>query len=360
MGNPKNRVIVHNSQDRRSYIEEYVKTNPIYITVYPFKKVIKEDLYEMHKHAHVEWVVLDFDPDDCDPYEEMMRAHDFLMEKNILHRIHLSGRGFHIFIFIVPNLKHPKIAIANFWDYLHGDKRGKYENPFVMENYYETPKLRIDQATRGDLARIIRFPNTYNFKSKCYCIILDEQSLLDCTRLEQFQAIASNPRKPTGNVYFGKNRWDISEFDCTDTQYKSLNSTHLYMSNIDYGNIEINKEVEFEYDAMPYCMRYIIEHVDLHFPERNELIKFLVNRTDLLIPLYEDDIMGVLWKLRKKNKWINWFFQHSREDILYRNVKVIKDNIHIMSGCYKISSMGYCNRAECEWKNITENYDDDE
>ena len=359
MGNPKNRLIVRNSQERRTYIEEYVKTNPIYITVYPFKKIIKEDLYEMHKYAQVKWVVLDLDPDDCEPYEEMMRIHKIALENNKLHRIHLSGRGFHVFIFIESNLKYPKIAIANFWDYLHGDKHGKYENPFDMAKYYESPKLGICDSTRGDLARIIRFPNTYNFKSNCYCITLDSQALSKCTRLEQFQSLARVPYKPTGDIYFGEDRWDISEFDCTEEQYKNLGSTHLHMSNIDYGNIEINKEVEFDYEDMPHCMRYIIEHVDLHFPERNELIKFLINRTDLLIPYYEEDVMGVLWKLRKKNKWLNWFFQHSREDIIYRNVKVIQDNIHIMSGCFKISSMGYCNRAECEWNNITEKNNDE-
>ena len=257
MGNPKNRRIVFNSTERKAYIEEYIRTHPIYITVYPFKKIIEEDLYETHKHAHVEWVVLDFDPDDCDPYEEMMKAHKYFMEKNILHRIHLSGRGFHIFVFIEPNLKYPKIATANFWDYLHGDKRGKYENPFDMEKYYESPQLNVDPATRGDLGRIIRFPNTYNFKSECYCIVLDNFALRRDS-LEQLQLLARKPYKPRGDVYFGEYRWDISEFDCTDNQYRDLGSTHLHMTQIDYSKIEINKKVEFNFDDMPYCMQYIV------------------------------------------------------------------------------------------------------
>ena len=69
--------------------------------------------------------------------------------------------------------------------------------------------------------------------------------------------------------------------------------------------------------------------------------------------------MGVLWKLRNRNKWLGWFFKHGREDILYRNVRVVVDNINILSGCYKISTMGYCNRAECKWKNVTEKYEND-
>ena len=92
MGNPRNRRIVRNSEEKNAYIQDYVKTHPIYISVYPFKKIIADNLMLMHKHAHVEWMVLDFDPEDCEPFEESMRMHKMLMEKDQMHQWELSGR----------------------------------------------------------------------------------------------------------------------------------------------------------------------------------------------------------------------------------------------------------------------------
>ena len=81
MANPKARSIIHNSRERNEYIAEYRVYKPIYMSVYKFAQ-IKQDLYSTHQTAVVDKMFLDFDPDDGDPYMEMMRAHSFFMNKN--------------------------------------------------------------------------------------------------------------------------------------------------------------------------------------------------------------------------------------------------------------------------------------
>lgn len=357
MGNPKNRVIVINSKERSEYVKKFVKTKPIYISVYPFRKIVSDDLKKMHESADIRWVCIDIDPDGFDPFDEMIKLHKWLSERSVLHRIHFSGRGFHIFIFTKSNVRYPKVAISNFWDYLRGDKCGNYINPFKRTKKYRSPAIKMDRATRGDLGRIIRFPNSYNFKSKCFCIILDDHLIEGARNINDLVELAQRPYKPEGNIYFGTKKVNLSEFDCTTEQYFELENTNFTIVNsIDYSKISVNKDVEFDYNDMPFCIKHIIETSDLHFVERNELIKFLINRTDQVIPYRVRDIMGILHKISEKNEWLRWFFVHSRIDILYRNVKIVYDNFNILSTCYKISNMGYCCRERCTWKNVTEKY----
>lgn len=355
MGNPSHRQIVKNSKERDIYIKKWGRTHPIYISVYPFTRIY-DDLHKMHQYAKVNYVVNDFDNDGDDPYKEMIRMHEWLCDQDTIHRIHLSGRGFHIFFWIYNNLKYKKIALANVWDFLHGPKDNKdYENPFKPEKYYRSPKFGICPSTRGDIGQIIRLPNTKNFKSDCYCIVIDEFLLQQYHSLEEFQRFAHTPYIPRSNIYFGTKTMDISEFDCTKEQYDNLPSHSLTLTYISYKDMEINKDVEMDFDDFPYCIKHMINNVDLHFRERNEIIKFLVNQTNTLLPYTASDVMGVLWKIRDKNRWLNWFFRHNRLDIIYRNVRVVYDNCYeILPSCYRISKLGFCDRGQCKWKNIME------
>ncbi len=352
MGTPANRMIVYNSKERDEYIREWGQTHPIYISVYAFKKVIEGDLYKTHQHAKVSHIVGDFD--EGNTYEEMMRMHKWLMERDYIHRIHLSGRGFHIYLWIKENLKHPKIAISNFFDFLHGDRNGKYSNPFNKHKKYTCPKFTLDPATRGDLGRIIRYPNSYHYKVRCFCIVVDKHLMETLHSVKEFQDYAQRPYKPKSSIYFGTKKLDIKEFDCTDLQYKDLGSANLKLSYIAFGDMKINDDVDVDLEDLPYCIKYMIEKEEMHFPQRNEIIKFFFNRVDTLIPYDCADVMGILFKIAKKNAWIRWFFRHHREDILYRNVRVVNDNIEVLSGCRKIQKMGYCDRISCQWKSIIE------
>lgn len=352
MGTPSHRKIVYNSKERDAYIKYYGRNHSIYISVYAFKKVIKDNLFETHKYARVSHLAFDFD--DGNVYEEMMRFHKYLSNKNAIHRIHLSGRGFHEYEWIQENLLYPKIAMANYWDFLHGNSDGEYKNPFKPDKEYVSPQFDICRSTRGDLGQIIRIPNSYHYGVGCYCVTIDQYLINRCHSLKEFQNYAVKQYKPRGKIYFGKLRLNIKEFDCTPKQYNELPDGTLKLSYITYGDIKINHDIEVDLEDLPYCIKYMINNKPLHFRIRNEVIKFFINRQDTLIPYTPADIMGILKKIGENNRWIRWFFTHHREDIIYRNVRVVHDNINVLSGCYRINQMGFCDKGECMWKTITE------
>jgi hypothetical protein len=348
MGNPHTQEIVRTAKERDEYIELWKNTHPIYISVYPFSHIFTDNITKTHLSARVRYLAFDFD--ESNAYSEMIRMHNMLMHQNIIHRIHLSGRGFHVFVWIKNNLKYPKVAMANYWDYVSDYSKKKYKNPFKPSKTYNSPRLTVCRSTRGDLGRIIRYPNTFNFGANCFCIVIDDYILNNYTSLLQIQNFAKKPYSPVGNPYFGENELDISEFDCDSKQYITIPNGNLVL-NLDHKTIKINKDVDVDFSDVPYCIKYIIENKEMHFIERNEVIKFFINRFGDF-PYSVDDVMGILFKIGKKDKWLHWFFTHHREDILYRNVKVVKDNWDVLSGCFKMKQLGFCDRELCTWRDI--------
>ena len=214
--------------------------------------------------------------------------------------------------------------------------------------------FRMCKSTRGDLGQIIRFPNSRHFGANCFCIVLDKYILQRYHSLNELQRFASKPYIPKSKIYFGKYRLDIKEFDCTKDQYSELPDGHLNLAYITYGDVSINENVNVDLENTPYCINHMINHTQLKFQLRNEVIKFFINRVDTLISYNADDVMGILKKIGKVNRWIQWFFSHHQEVVLYRNVRVVYDNINILSGCSKLRRMGFCDRNKCTWKNIIE------
>ncbi len=114
----------------------------------------------------------------------------------------MSGKGFHVFGWIVRNLKYPKLALANFWDYMYGNKTvnktNYYVNPFKDPDFkYEPLGYEICPSTRGDVGRIFRHPNTKNWSADCYCIQLDDKILEQAHSLKEIQSIVSFPESPS-------------------------------------------------------------------------------------------------------------------------------------------------------------------
>lgn len=366
MGSPFNRRFVNNIVERDEYISEYRTYRPIFMTVYAFTKTMPS-FQATHQYADVDKIAIDIDEGDV--YSTMLDLHTYFSLLGAVHRIHLSGNGFHIYVWIKKNLKYPKLAIANYWDYLHGPSRcykcGKeliinycplchkswdYRNPFTKETK-ESPKFNICSSTRGDLGRIIRYPNTKNFSAECYSITVDELCLKNLHSLKEFQEFAKKPYMPKSNIYFGDKLLDISEFDCSDEVYKTLDIIQLRLNPLSYSNMQSNDKYEFNIEECPYCIQQIIAS-DMKFRERNEFIKFMFNRTDTLLPPDGSDVMGVMYKISEYNDWIKWFFSNNHIDVLQRNIKIVQDNYALTSSCAKIKSMGYCNRDKCKWKDI--------
>lgn len=354
MANPSRGIVVNSKKERNAYIRKFYKQKPIYISVYKFKEIIKGDPYKTHLTAVVDKMVFDFD--DNDTYMNMIKFHNFLMKQNIMHRINLSGNGFHVYVAIEENLKYPKVAIANYWDFLSNrgieSKEEKYSNPFHRKINIESPCLDLCPSTRGDLGRIIRYPNTKNFKARCFCIPIDDYLLNLYHSLEEFQEFASKPYKAKGELTFGTKKLDLTLFDCSKQEYDDIGG-FLTLTNVKIGNIEIKDDVEVDFDILPYCIKNMINNKPLHFKERNEVIKFFVNRSDISKPYTAGELLGILKKISKNNDWLRWFFNNGREWLLYRNIKVVMDNNQLRSGCRRIAMMGYCNRTKCNWKNIT-------
>jgi len=135
--------------------------------------------------------------------------------------------------------------------------------------------------------------------------------------------------------------------------YEKMNLTHLSINPIAYGNLEIDYDVDFDIKDCPICIQKLVK-MELHFRERNALIKFLCNRLDISFPYIPKEIMGILYQISEDNPYLRNKFSNQHIWQLQRNVMVIYSNEAIRSSCREMRGFGCCVQADCTWKNIKE------
>ena len=194
---------------------EFVKNNinytDLYTTVYHFSKV--ENGRVDFNSAIIDKIFI-----DVDSKEELKKIQNIIEKTNWKKTMLFSGRGFHLYIFIEPIngiegwLK--KLAIQQ----------------WVKSNLVEKFDLSVDRVVIGDLARITRITNTFNFKGGRYCIPLDKKLIF--SSYENIQEMAK--RQTVNWEFFGDElvKLPIPKID-ENGYYKDI------LKNLDYKNMNI-------------------------------------------------------------------------------------------------------------------------
>lgn len=136
------------------------------------------------------------------PYDEMMKLHTWLEDRDYKHIVFFSGGGYHIYIFTDrSSLTFPKNALRTAQIYLT-----------------EESGVNADRQVFGDVRRVARIPNTFNPKRGLYCIPLGRG---DIEKGEEHIKKLAHHQHKTKDVWFGNKLFDLKPFDEEPT-FKNL------------------------------------------------------------------------------------------------------------------------------------------
>ena len=150
-----------------------------------------------------------FDLDSKQSLDNLMKFHNWCMEKNYKHIMFFSGKGFHIYILTKDYNK-----IDNKRSTLRNIHRHIAKTLGLSIGSSETSD--IDEHIIGDVARLVTVPGTFNTKRRRYCICVTEEDLK-----EGIDFIREKAKKQINKyTYYGKNYLPINEYNVKSSEYE--------------------------------------------------------------------------------------------------------------------------------------------
>lgn len=175
------RILVYSKDEFLNKVNSLIRRTGVFTSVYHFTAVDKEKNKPDYNSALVDKIFLDID--ESNEWDNLRKFHDRLKERNIQHTVMFSGRGFHIYIFC-------KVVNGN----AEGWVKSQAIKQWVQDNVKD---LKYDNVVVGDLARITRIPNTFNFKGRRFCIPLTEEMIR-----KTYEEISEIARRQNFNYQF--------------------------------------------------------------------------------------------------------------------------------------------------------------
>lgn len=201
------------------------KTN-VYVSLYAFDHLFSDGKpdYESARLEH-----LFFDLDNSQALSNATKIHEYLKEQDLIHTMFFSGGGFHIYIAVdYPNfIKNKKDAILNAVISI-ADKLGLTVG--INED------SDIDAHTVGNIAQMVRVPNTWNLKRKRFCIPINEVHLKSQQELEYSYDHQNNWITVYGHKYF-----DITPFDKEPVAKYRVPNIENSTNSIGIDNLDFEK-----------------------------------------------------------------------------------------------------------------------
>lgn len=262
-----------------------------------------------YESARITHIFLDLD--NGNSRESVIKLHDYLMKNDLLHTMFFSGGGYHLYAATRhPNfLKNKKSAIFN----AVTDISDKVGLKIGINEHSD-----IDAHTVGNIAQLVRVPNTWNFKRKKYCIPINETHLQSLQELEYSYDHQNNWVTNYGHTYL-----DLEPYDREpDVKYR--------MPEIDYGdsigieNININS-------FLPCIKRLLTEKFNKGHRYRFYIITYC---KELGLPL-KDTIM-LLKKYLEPRTYHHCCSEERQPIFIYRRGDLC------FPSCQKLRSEGLC------------------
>lgn len=292
------RRMIQTKDDYFKFINANLSSNNLYTTVYNYSE------YEKWKpnfdSAIIDRLWFDFDLDtkldtritirnDC--YSMMKSLHIWCLTNDYRHICRYTGSGFDVTIFTTERfIKHRKDCIKN-----------------AVIGICDDLGIASDPKTLGDIARVNRITNTYNFKSKAkrFCIPLT-QGLIDSSH-ENIRKIAKKQKFYT--KVFGTKLLDIKKYDIPTIETYD-----------DYeGNDSIkDQQIEGLCDKVPVCIKHLLSKQTPTFEERRIII---VGLRDM--GFSKGEIKQILYTNLTKKKFHHCIFEEGQLDHLYQHRNVV-------------------------------------
>lgn len=192
------RRMVKTETEFYSLINRFNKVTNCYFSIYSI------DELGGFQHADIDKIAFDFDGPEA--FNNLKKLVKYLDDEDIKHCFFFSGKkGFHCYIFTIgyETLKNPKDALFNAHKW--------FEKELTIEN---------DEHIVGDIARIMRLPNTWHVSGERYCIPLKH---FDLTK--DIEEIKEKAKEQNFEInYYGTKLLDMKQFDVevTERSHKSI------------------------------------------------------------------------------------------------------------------------------------------
>lgn len=286
-GIPTRIARVSTTEEITRLVNIYNGTTDCYLSVNPY------EIEGERKKVKVDRAYFDFDNDVA----AVNKFVKYLTDEDIKFNINFSGRGHHVYVFCrgAGDLKTLQLTLLS--------KAGVVCDPHVI----------------GDEMRISRIENTFNFKSKSFCIPI---------RIEEIgQENASKQR--FDKIMYGNKVLDLSEY--TEQKCFEIKGEVLTNLQIDTGDV-----------PMLPCIRNIIKTVNPTHTQRYVLAVYLsdaIRRGVELQYFNRKELCDTVLTFLEKNckHWLDW--NRSKSKYWVDNI-VQKFGLHV--GCNFIRAKGCC------------------
>jgi len=228
------RVTVKNKEQMFSLLNKVNKIkNKIYFSLYDC-----DDNGKFSK-PHIDKIALDLD--SFKSFENIKASHYKLMKMNRKHLMIFSTGGFWLYEFTknYDNLKYPNSALLNAIESVLKELNLTMGNEKVCDTDHHCV----------DIARVARFPNSFDKKRGIYCIPITEEDLE-----KGFDWIKEKAKKPCYEfIYYGEELIDMIPFDSERKKVYNVEMPEWDVDDSTFKNISDNIISDF-----PPCMKRIL------------------------------------------------------------------------------------------------------
>lgn len=313
MGFPMRNGIVYDLREFIEKINKYNGISTVFTSLFSFD-YIKSNGKPDYDSAKIQHIF--FDLDNGNSLESLRKIHKYLMTKNLRHVIFFSGGGFHAYV----ATKYPQIL---------KNKKSAIFNAVV--DIADQLKLKIginedsdiDAHAIGNLAQLVRVPNTFNLKRKRFCIPISE---LDLTlTFEEIRDLAKKQRLAV--EIYGDNYLNLEEYDREPVE------------RIDFPVGEFSGEIgidKIDVEKFPPCIKFLLTKGLIKHRERYLIIVYC---KEMGIPI-KDTIMILRKYLSPKT--FNHCIREERQPIW-----VYRRNDLFFPSCQRLQEEGYCPNTNC-------------
>lgn len=303
---PKKRIPAI-QMDIDEYRELYNGKKDLYLSVYDYIGFGKNKDIIKASNAKVDKIFLDFDYDeDLKFFDDVKVVAKFLYEIGAKFKIRFSGRGFHLFVYLIDTpLKNPSKAIRG-W----------------VKDLHTKTNTTSDFSVVGDLRRVSRMLGTMNMKTHLHCIALDYAHLMNFT----YDAICEMAKEWTpvyhhNDKILGLEEWIIGE-SLVDISGYDTEEVIIEHGNIDASELKITQ-------GYPPCIENMLNNPNLGYYARGQLILYL---RDDGYSFYE--ILAILKSVLSPKKYYHCtaeenqpeYLYYGREEMLFASCQTLKDN----------------------------------
>ena len=211
-GTPGRKGVVYSCKELLEKMKLFNCKTDFYTSLYSFEQLNEAGNRGNYTTSVLNNLYLESDKGSLEP---VLKLHEYCSTRNLYHSFFFSGRGFHFYIGTKPGAINKKGAITN----AQVDICDSLDLKIGINGDSD-----IDGHVIGNLAQLVRVPNSFNIKRKYFCIPLRVE---DLTTLEDIKQKAKKPR--AGIPIYGKEKGkpEFSGKRATRGLYQSKNKTSI-------------------------------------------------------------------------------------------------------------------------------------